>query len=347
VAWQVLKPKLQDYFLQKLLKQMDGGDLLKDLLREAEDPEQQQARKREKFEHNQEVSDSHTQKSLDALGERLTGCFAVDECSQALAKAQSKEEKLQCFEALQVECLARSLSALYSLHLLLLLHRVQFNIVGREMLGADGKGTGNAKCFDEEDTEALTAFCEASKHSYVQGDGLPAICNAVREAVKAQWAADSMRPMTKVSAERLRSFLLAVCRAADVSLLLEGKSAATLLPEALDASAAPKVKQLLDEARDYVESPQFLDVFRSVVDGALTCFVDSLGVTQEVTEPPRAPPLPNGESVPIAKLNGDCVTRSQAMLAKDDGSGFVRRFSEEPRVATLCEVLYFDEAKAQ
>lgn len=346
VAWTALKPRIQDYFLQKLLKQMNQGDLLKDLLGELEDPEQAKTKKRAKFEHNQQVSDNHTQKGLEALNERLMGCFAVDGCSQALAKAGTKEEKIRCIEALQVECLARSMSALYSLNLLLLLHRVEFNIVGREMMGAESKTASGGADSASTDTDALTAFVVSN--SYVQGDGLQRICDAVREAVKARWASDSMQYTTKVSAESLRSLLLDVCRAADAALLEGGKGPTTLLPESLDASASPKVKQLLDEARDYLESPQFLEVFRTIVGGSLTHFVDSLGVALEVTEPPRAAPLPSGASVPIAKLGGDCVTRSQAMLAsKADGAGFVRRFAEEPLVKQLCEALYFDESKAQ
>jgi hypothetical protein len=340
VAWQVLKPRIYDYFLQKLLKQMGEGDLLKDFMADLEDPEHQKARKRAKFDHNQQVADNHTQKALDALEERLMACFKVDECSQALAKAQNKEEKLHCIGALQVECLARSMSAVYTLHLLLLLHRVEFNIVGREMLGPDGNVVGGSAA-ESQDTEALTAFVVSV--SYVQEDGLPRICEAVREAVKARWAADSIQPVTKVTAERLESFLLDVCRAADSSLLANGKAPATLLPESLDSSATPKVKQLLDEARDYVESPQFLDVFRSVLTSALTHFVGSLGETTETAEPTRGPPLPKGASVPIAKLGGDCVTRSQAMLASGDSAGFVRRFGDEPLVSKLCEALYFEE----
>jgi len=334
VAWKVLKSKFEDYMLKSLMKQMEGGDLLKELMGEKEeDPQKEEERKRAKFEHNQQVSDSHTQKCLAVLQERLQSCFAMDESSRALTLAQNKEEKLRCMTTLQVECLARAVSAMYALHLLLILHRVEFNIVGREMMGTDGK----------DDTLELTAFVESV--SYVQGDGLPRICDAVREAVKACWADDIKAPLTKVNAERLRSFLLNVCHAADTALLEGSNGPTTLLPESLDDPATPKVKQLLDETRDYVESPQFLDVFRSVLAGALTHFVDSLGEVSEQTEPPKPPPLPSNTAVPIARLGGDCVTRSQAMLASDDGAGYVTRFAEDPLVTKLCEALYFEETK--
>lgn len=332
VAWKVLKSKFEDYMLKSLMKQMEGGDLLKELMGEV-DPQKEEERKRAKFEHNQQVSDSHTQKCLATLQERLQSCFAMDESSRALTLAQNKEEKLRCMTTLQVECLARAVSAMYALHLLLILHRVEFNIVGREMMGKDGK----------DDTVELTAFVDSV--SYVQGDGLPRICDAVREAVKACWADDIKAPLTKVNSERLRSFLLNVCHAADTALLDGNNGPTTLLPESLDDPATPKVKQLLDETRDYVESPQFLEVFRSVLDGALTQFVASLSEVSEQTDPPKPPPLPSNTSVPIARLGGDCVTRSQAMLASDDGAGYVTRFAEDPLVTKLCEALYFEETK--
>lgn len=340
VGWRVLKPRVMDYMIQRLLKQVEGGDMLKELMAGLEDPEELKAKQRAKFNHNQQVADSYAKKSLSALvHERLKNCFAVDERSQALAQAKTKEAKLKCIEDLQVECFSRSMSALYSMHLLLLLHRVEFNIVGREMQSSSGS---DGKIEDCEDSEVYTAFFE-NVASYVQGDGLPQICDAMREAVKARWSAESMAPQTKVSNGSLRSFLLSVCTAADVSLLEGGKAPTTLLPERLDVSAAPKVKKLMDETRDYIESPQFLSVFRSVVADALTHFVNSLG--EDLSEPARGAPLPREGSVAIAKLGGECVQRSQVMFAPGDTAGYVRRFGDGDLVAKLCEALYFEEGQ--
>lgn len=339
VAWKVLYPRLCDYMLQRLMKNMEGGDLLKELMAGmGEDPEDLKAKRRANFNHNQQVSDSQTQKSFIKVYDRLISCFNVDELHKELKQAKTKDDQLRCFEACQVECFARSMAALYTLHLLLLLHRVQFNIVGREIQGANGKA-GSA---DDKEWEVFTAFCN-NFDLHVQGDGLAQICDAMREAVKSRWRADSMSCTQKVSRESFRSFLVNVCITADAALLEGGKGPATLLPESLDASAATQVKKLLDETRDYLESPQFLTVFRSVVSDAVAQFVTSL--SEDTSEPPQGAPLPRDASVPIAKLGNHCLTKSEAMYATGDPAGYVRRFADGDKVANLCEALYFEDGK--
>lgn len=342
VTWRFAVPRIQEYFLKRLMKSLgdkDPEELLKDLMEAFENPEREEAKKREKFSHNQQVSDGHTEKALACLEGRLNACFEVELCSENVKNAESRDDKMRCLSELQIECFARSVAALYSLHLLLLQHRVVFNIVGRETVR--GAAAPDART----DTEALESFIKSATH--MQGDGVPRTCHAVREAVKSQWAATELKPTTKVSAEELRSFFLAACRDADASFLAGGGGSAALLPESLDPTdSASTVKKLLDEARDYLDSPQFLEVFRAVVAAALERFVASLGEAPQATgEPAPAPALPSDASVHLAKLGPACVTRSQAMFAPGDGGGFVKGFGQEPLVNTLCEALYFDTAK--
>lgn len=339
VAYRVLKPKLQDYLAKRLMKEMGlPEDMLKDLLGETldvEEPEQ----KRKRFDHNQEVADRETKKGLEALNERLISAFRVDICTRSVQEAKTKDEKIAAIQDLQIECLARSMTALYTLHLLLLLHRVEYNIVGREIQVSDGRLSDVTD--GQETRQEYIEFVDIVE-AHVTSAGLQQICEAMREAVKACWNADSIAPTTKVSEETLCSFLRNACRAADVTLLEAGKAPTMLFPESLDTSGE-KVKKLLDEARDYVESPQFLSVFRSSVDSALTHFVALLAEAAEDNS--RAAPLPRGTSTPIAKLGGDCVTRSQAMLSSDDSGGFVKRFGEDALVLKICEAMYFEDTK--
>merc|ERR1719329_1588758 len=139
VAYQAIKPRLQEYFLKRLLQQMEQGDLLKEILGGVEDPEQQKANKRAKFEHNQQVADRETRKGLLALNERLIAYLKVDAKRVELQAATDKAAKVKALTELQLECLARTMSGLYTMHLLLLLHRVEFNIVGREMSASSSK----------------------------------------------------------------------------------------------------------------------------------------------------------------------------------------------------------------
>jgi len=261
----------------------------------------------------------------------------MGKASEALSKAVSRDEKLQRLEALQLICISSSVSALYMLHLLLLFHRVELNIVSREIVVAD-RSTKSQKIAPT--AEVLQNFVESDAH--LLGDGMPGICSAVRDAVKNRWAADRHQPMTKISSEELKSFLGRIC--SDVSrLVLEDQNGpSTILPRSLDQSLTPRkgpaVQKLLDETRSHLAGPDFVRTFRSVLDSALQHFVDLLG---EDCDENSVPPLPFGTSAPIAKLGGDFVRLSKLML--EDRAGFIENFAEDKMVAELCERLYFQQ----
>lgn len=358
VAWRVLLPRLMQHLMERALKSMEdegGLEKLLGLTSEGDEESRKQAaelKKRQDFEHKQQVSDRHVRKSLDAINARHTPSFSLDECSAKLAEAKTKEDKMNCLQAFQAECLARTASAVYTLEILLLLHRVEFNIVGREIAAAssagkkfgdsassptDGNGTS------EEDAEAQALFLASTR--YVQEEGLERLASSVKSAVKACSTKSGLSPGTAVTAESLQRFFIDVFREADAELLLGGKGAATLLPESLDTEVAKereKVKRLLDEARDYLESPQFLDVFQAISSNAAEHLAASLG---DGAADPASAPLATGKSCQLAKLFAPLIQNSQATLSGDDRGGFVERFAKDEKVTKLCEALYFEDAK--
>merc|ERR1719410_1967473 len=129
-AWKFWLPRLQQKLLERLLQ--DGGDL-RELLELARGADMEQNEKKARFAHKQSVSDAYVLKALAMLQERHGGCFAVEECSDKVKKATTREAKIQCLMEVVIECIARLVSALYTLHALLLLHRVEFNIVARDI----------------------------------------------------------------------------------------------------------------------------------------------------------------------------------------------------------------------
>lgn len=326
-AWRVWLPRLQQRLLQRLLKEDDLKELL-ELARGEGNQEKREQEARASFEHKQQVSDDYVRKALAELQPRHQACFSVEEIFERVKVAETREAKVTGFQELQAECLARLVSALYTLHALLLLHRVEFNIAGRELAGG-------------EEALALEAFLGTTRH--FQECSLGRVAEAARAAVSRGLEAAQLAPTAAVDLPRLESMLLQAAETAARELPGE-QAAAALLPEAADAALPeaqrPRVQPLLDEARDYLESPQFQQVFKAVLAKAVQRLVQGLG---DGAADPAAAPLASGRSCPLAKLNGQFIVLSKSLLS-DEGNDFIAHFAEEPVVSELCEVLFFQES---
>lgn len=327
VSRQVLLPRLQQYLIQRLLQdELMGGDKSRN----------SEATKKAQFERRQQVADQWAHKKLIELKDGHNANFSIVECKDNITQAKDASEKARQLKLLQVECLARTISAIYVLHLTLLLDRVGFNIISREIRAAQrSTGDGDDDHNSEEDDAAHaahTAFLEVAEH--LQKEGLGRIATGVRKAVNACVDAEGLAPQTKVTRVSFEKFFLEVCAKVDIELLGENKSVETLLPETLDAKVQqaghPKqVKILLDEARDWVESPQFLNVFKQTITDA---------VSHTVAD---AQPLVDGGSCPLAKLFGQLMLIS--IFGSEGCNAFVSRFASNAVVSEFCEAIYFGE----
>lgn len=335
-VWRSLQPKLEELQeLQKLLSKLAeassaGGAEGADGANSAEEKERKQ---RQRFENKQQTSDVHARKYLPVLEQRQNETFLVEACSAALREAQDREAKLEAFKALQGECLAKVASALYTVHLALLMHRVGFNIVGREVQVAVDKG-------EEQPDEAGSAYVEfLTALEHFSAAGFAGIAQALRAATLKVVASMEFTPRTQVTAELLQTFFSDVCREADTAILAQAKAPAMLLPDGLEANVSEanrqEVKRLLDEARDYLESPQFLQVFQTRTADATGVLVKGL-VADAAGEGPW----------PLGKFFGSITKSAGLVVAAEDetsdlsGASCVRRFAEAPEVLQLCEGLY-------
>ncbi|CAE7558912.1 IRGC [Symbiodinium pilosum] len=104
------------------------------------------------------------------------------------------------------------------------------------------------------------------------------------------------------------------------------------------------VKQLLDEARDYLESPHALQAFRSTISSAADRMPEQLAAFGG-----KASALKDS-SVLLAVLFGSCVSLATSLLTDADGNGnespaevTIRSFADQAVVTQFCEVLYFQE----
>lgn len=328
VAYKVLLPKLQDYLLQRLLKSLG-----KELAAGAEDGGLPGAAD---FAHRQQVSDSYAKQSLATLRARHNDCFAIEACTEQLKKATTPEEKADCFKLLQVECLAKAASSLYTLHLQLLLRRLQFNALPATVSSSEGDES-------KAPSSAHASFLECG--GYFQDRGLDAITDSLRRAAVSCCQRNDLSPRSSVSAESLGRLLVEILREADVEILEAARGAVVLLPDCVGQEVADgdkeEVKRLLDEVRDYLDSPQALEVFKAVTASAAAQVSAQLEREGDATAP--AGPLSGGKSVVLAKLFGALIELSNQVLSDEGSAPFVERFSAEPVVKSFCEGIYFQE----
>jgi len=338
-AYYVVKiwlPRAQQQLVQKLLRES---------LEYAKSEEEEKRREEEKkasFIHKQEVSDAYVRKALAALQARHKELFAVEECFEKVKSAQTKEARLECFLRLQTECLSRLVSALYTLHALLMLHRVEFNIVGRELANAPG-GKAAEDANVEEGTDAHAAFLETTR--FLKEKGLQQIAESARGAVRACLESAGLSPTATVTAELLEKLFSDICGQVNDELLAGARIVALFLPESVDQEVPEehrsRVKLLTDEARDYLESPHFAAVFKTVSVQAVKRLAGAFG---DGAPDPGAALLSGGQTCPLAKLNGQFIELSKTLL--DEGSDYVERFAEEPVVDDFCRGLFFQDGTA-
>lgn len=355
LAWKVWLPRLQQQLLQKLLADADLDGTLKKLTQAAGADASNSKQRRAGFKHKQKVSDGYVRKALTEVRQRHNALFRIDECRSRLQEPTlNKEVKAARFKELEVECIARSLSAAYALNTLMMLCRVEFNIIGREIATTTA---GEAAAADpvasateavatavecKEDADAHAAFIESTRH--LEEHGIKQIAETIRQAVAARVESAEFFPQTLVTAESFEAFLLGVCADVDKETFRKsGGGVAALLPDGLDAEAGKdnqKVKALLDEARDYLESPQFLDALHHSIVATVRRLVGVLG---DEAEDPTTAPLANGRSCAIGKLFGKLMELSNTVLSPDDKNDFFVQFSKESIVEELCQALYFQD----
>lgn len=317
-------PKVQEDFFDSLMKELAAGAA-------SSNGQAEEQQRRASFQKHQEVSDSYARKGLRSFLARHQGCFKIDQCHAKVKAASNSEMKVAAFKELQVECLALLASAAYSLNVILMLHRVQFNIAGRE--AAAGQ-SGDSSEANGEPSAAMQELI-SSTDFFLEGPAM--VVNATRKAVQ---ETTSLQPETAVSTSSLSSFFKEVFQKVDKDIWADSKGSALLPP---DAAGLAKAKPFLDEARDYLESPHLLHVFRSVSNVTAERLPQELAKTGG-----KASALKEG-TVPLATLFGGCLTLGKNLFQADpDGTesaeASIRSFADQTVVSQFCEALYFQEA---
>lgn len=344
-------PKIQRYLIEQMLKNEPGLKELLELAKDgspgagaaAEDESQAEEQKQARFAHRQKVADDFVQAGLAALKVKLNELFLVEECTQQLQKAASKEEKLAAFKALQAESLGRAVAAVYVVNLVLLLHRVNFNIVSREIAASEAKAPGGVAPGGEQDA-AYRLFLDAT--GVLQDAGLRSVSESIHRATQERLQKAEILPQTKVTGKILRDLFNEIC--GDASGELFGSAGAgqasqdshavqVLLPDSILAEVPEaqkeKVKSLLDEAQDALENPNCVFAFRKALESAVQ------ELTSQLTGEGQA--LAGEAPVACGKLSGPLIDAGNSAFEVEGENRYVAAFAREPTVRELSEILYF------
>eukprot|EP00386_Alphamonas_edax_P011799 GDKI01037133.1.p1 GENE.GDKI01037133.1~~GDKI01037133.1.p1 ORF type:complete len:379 (+),score=80.64 GDKI01037133.1:47-1183(+) len=282
------------------------------------------------FQRNQKVADVTVKKTLQRAKAALFKLYEIDEITNILrdqSTTLTPEQKGQHFNRIKVQCISRAVAASYVVHILLLLHRIEINLIGRQMF-TDQQADSASKRHEEN-----YAFLSSTR--YIQEEGLIHLVEAVTAAVEA--ATETIPAQENVTLEGVGALLKDICQRVDMALINEGRAVRTILPEdvaidgqSLTAEGRAHVSQCLSETRDLLDSPQFAAVFRLCIEGANKRLVELLGE--------RFPP---GQPFPLAKTFGRLCQLAEAVMASTFTNTFIEDFNAVPAVGELCELVYF------
>ncbi|CAE7940042.1 SMYD2 [Symbiodinium necroappetens] len=225
-ALRVYLPRAQQRMFDELMKALQESG-------SSSDDSKAQQRSRARFQENQLVSDDYARKGLRSYEPKHAGCFKIDKCQQEVKEAKAKDKKIIAFKALQEECLSLLASAVYSIHVNLLLHRIINNIAGREARGRlSQQGAGaTSKANGEEDASSMKELIDSTE--YFLKEGPERMAAAARKAVKAAAEAVPLPPESSVNSESLSTFFVDVFNRMDQDVW-ENQKGASLLPPAQD-----------------------------------------------------------------------------------------------------------------
>mmetsp|Transcript_92167 Transcript_92167/g.112869 ORF Transcript_92167/g.112869 Transcript_92167/m.112869 type:complete len:358 (+) Transcript_92167:76-1149(+) len=330
-AYYFLKVKLekvQQDFFDSLMKELAAGAA-------SSNGQAEEQQRRASFQKHQEVSDGYARKGLRSFLARHQSRFKIDQCHAKVKAASNSEMKVAAFKELQVECLTLLASAAYSLNVILMLHRVMFNIAGRE--AAAGQ-SGESPEANGEPPAAMQELISSTDFFLENGPAM--VADAARKAVQ---ETPSLQPETAVSTNSLSSFFKDIFQKVEKDILADSKGSALLPP---DSAGLAQAKPFLDEARDYLESPQLLHAFRSVSSAVADRLPHELAKTGG-----KASALKEG-TVPLATLFGGCITLGKNLFQADpDGTecaeAFIQSFADQTVVSKFCEEIYFQAATAK
>lgn len=271
------------------------------------------ARKQHHFDSNQRTCNMTVLSMLPSLREALMQAIDTESLTAQLKSKPSN--KVDIWEELKILSFTRTICAVYSIGMLVVVLRVQLNIIGGyiyvDKLTADDTDTKNKILATP---QVQTKYLEGI--NYLLGQGLVGLITVVREAVTKSLEGKSLKE--QVSLTDMQNIFTQVRQQVEYRQTSGYHDAPIsslckyMLPEDVQPLGATSmtneeivVARLMRETRDLLESSDFQSVLTTCLDTAFTRLVDKTAEyyrPQPETDCARPLVNPNDVQMPLAKV---------------------------------------------
>ena len=263
-----------------------------------------------------ETSQKQFQSIRIHLAELYSGEMESIQAELKLAAPSSASSREQLFAQLHLLCYSRLVTALFLVHTLLLLARVEVCLVGR----------ANKRIVDDE-TKADHRELLSALRSVTSRDTVGKIDAVARRLVEAGFAEVNLGPTSIVQADRIEPFLRAICDGMVAELHVGTTSSWDWLLGRLCADGSASQSIICRETLDVLESPQFSAVLTFLLKRAV-----GKALTRSVPEGKDAQSFPAALLMPGIRLEPELATTANGI--------YVALFKEAPVVDEFCESVY-------
>ncbi|MEQ2289681.1 peroxin [Ameca splendens] len=276
-----------------------------------------QARRQFHFESNQRTCNMTVLSMLPPLREAIVTQLNSESLT-ALLKSKPAN-KLEIWEDLKIISFTRTIVAVYSTCLLVVLLRVQLNIIGGYLYLDNSVGKSVTTPLTPPDVQQQ--YLSSIQH--LLGDGLTELITRVKTAVQSSLGGMSLKQsLSLLELEQQLSWIRAEVevdsgRPLSSYMLTDDENA--LADQACGLTENDVVTiRLLNETRDMLDSPEFSRVLSTCLNRAFSRLLDNLAEFFR---------LPVGDSAPnSAPDRGDCGSVGRVVILQSEGCGFDSSF---------------------
>lgn len=315
-------------------------------LREAQEREAMeyiaQARRQFHFESNQRTCNMTVLSMLPPLREAIISQLNSESLTALLKN--KPDNKLEIWKDLKIISFTRTIVAVYSTCMLVVLLRVQLNIIGGYLYldNSIGKSTTTVLAPPDVQQQYLTSI------QHLLGDGLTELITVVKRAVQNSLESVSLKQnLSLLELEQQLSWIRAEVEASSERslswyMLADDENALADQACGLTENDAMTIR-LLNETRDMLDSPDFTTVLNACLNRGFSRLLDNLAEffrpSPGDSGPSSAPDSLSAVSLPLAKIipiiNGQINT-----VCSETPSHFVQDLLMNDQVKEFAAIVY-------
>jgi hypothetical protein len=304
------------------------------------------------------------------LRKRLFAQANVDEAIlQLKSSALTKEEKLEKWDEVKILALTRLFAGIYAFVIMSLVLKIQLHILGRYAYRR--KAAKNADDEEEEGNDLGTEMQEqfapflSATVEYMLGDGLEKLVAHVKNTVENATLDWSVQNRLNVSVDELEELLTDIREDAECMDKDKGSDGFPALlsfarwPIEGAESKHKNVLQLLNETRDMIESPNFLEALMDTADTAFpaveelvqsTVFLAPSSPSTAMVTVGSTPPSVHQDMKPLPFAN--VIPRLNKVIAKvlperpdeeSSASALAKYFPTKESAVLLCDATFLQD----